>query len=192
LTYGYSPKLFAVSQGSFSAKSTDSMVFNYLPQALYLHSNRLIEQLADLRSGDAEKRRPIIFIAHSLGGLIVKSALVHTSVAVDERDTRLKAIELLTLGVLFFGTPHREVQWKRWSDLLVKMFHVAGLASLDKAIQPLADQAQLLNLQIERYKSIEANFFNFSFYEKSKSQGGLKDTRESRVGFELLEFSDCC
>jgi hypothetical protein len=32
---------------------------------------------------------------------------------------------------------------------------------------------------------------NFSFYEKSKSQGGLKDTREPRVGFELLEFNDC-
>ena len=151
-------------------------MFNYLPQALYLHSTRLIEQLADLRVGDAEKR-PVIFIGHSLGGLIVKSALVHTSVAVDEREARLKSIQLLTLGVLFFGTPQREMPGKRWSELLLKLFRVAKLTSLKGAIQPLADQAELLNLQIERYKSIESNFFNFSFYETPKSQGGLPGSK---------------
>jgi len=151
-------------------------VFNYLPQALYLHSNRLIEQLADLRAGDAEKR-PLIFIAHSFGGLIVKSALVHSSVAVEERDARLKAIQLLTIGVLFFGTPQKEIHLTRWNDLLLKMFRAANLTSLDRVPHPLADQAELLNLQIERYKSIEVNFFNFSFYEVS----------ENPVSFSLLE-----
>jgi len=169
LTYGYSPKLFAGSQGGLFSKSWDAEVLKYLPQALYLHSSRLIEQLAEVRVGDAEKR-PVIFIAHSLGGLIVKSALVRASTAVDNDDARLKAIELLTIGVLFFGTPQREMRWKLWSDLLDRMFSVAKLTPLNAVLHPLAEQAELLNWQIERYKSIESNFFNFSFYEEEKSR----------------------
>ena len=154
----------------------DERLLAYLPQALYLHSNRLIKQLADLKVGDAEKRR-VIFIAHSFGGLIVKSALVHASAAVDERDARLKAIQLLTIGVFFFGTPQRNSSGREWSDLLGKMLRASMPASLDGAIQPLADQAEILNLEIERYKSIESHFLNFSFFEQTKSQiGGVRNT----------------
>lgn len=147
----------------------------YLPQALYLHSNRLIEQLADLKVGDAEKRR-VIFIAHSFGGLIVKSALAHASAAIDERDARLKSIQLLTVGVFFFGTPQRNSSGREWSDLLGKMLRASMPTSLDRAIQPLADQAEILNLEIGRYKSIESHILNFSFFERAKSQiGGVEN-----------------
>ncbi|KAL9619076.1 MAG: hypothetical protein Q9160_006252 [Pyrenula sp. 1 TL-2023] len=172
LTYGYSSRLFTGSDGEHLP--LDVRVLKYMPQALYLHSYGLIEQLAKLRVGDAEKRR-VIFIAHSLGGLIVKSALVHASAVIDQRDAPLKAIELLTVGVLFFGTPQREMRWKAWNDLLGKMFRLTTLISFSGTIQPLADQAELFNLQIERYKSIESNFPNFSFFEDRKSHtGGAK------------------
>lgn len=183
LTYGYSLRLFAVSQGDRYGQSIDERLLTYLPQALYLHSNRLIEQLADLKVGEAEKRR-VIFVAHSLGGLIVKSALVHASAAIGERDARLKAIELLTVGVLFFGTPQRDSRGKRWCELLGKMFRTAMPAPLERAIQPLAYHAEILNLQIERYKSIESHFPNFSFYERARSRiGGVES---AWVSSELL------
>lgn len=107
LTYGYSSRLFAGSPRGLYTQPLEGRLLRYLPQALYLHSDSLLEQLADLRAGRAEKRQ-VIFIAHSLGGFLVKSALVHASAAIGERDVRLKSIELLTIGVLFFGTPHRD------------------------------------------------------------------------------------
>jgi len=165
LTYGYSSKLF-------SGPQMDERVLKYLPQALYLHANRLIEQLAAERAGNA-KERPLIFIAHSLGGLIVKNALVQASTAIDERDAPLKALQLLTIGVLFFGTPQREVGWKRWSSQLGKMVNVAMHTPISTMIQPLGDQAEQFNSQIERYKSVETNFTNYSFYEQMKSQIGV-------------------
>ena len=164
LTYGYSSRLFAGSLRGLYAQPLEGRLLRYLPQALYLHSYRLLEQLADLRAGRAEKRR-VIFIAHSLGGLIVKSALVHASAAIGERDVRLKSIELLTVGVLFFGTPHRDTHWNSWSDLIGKMYRDAMPPSLRRDMKHSEDQADFFNLQIERYKSIESNFFNFSFYE---------------------------
>ena len=167
LTYGYSSRLFAGSLRGLYTTSLEGRLLRYLPQALYLHSDRLLEQLADLRAGRAEKRR-VIFIAHSLGGFIVKSALVHASAAIGERDVRLKSIELLTIGVLFFGTPHRDTRRNKWSNLLGKMYCDAVPPSLRRVMKNLEDQAEFFNLQNERYKSIESNFFNFSFYERSR------------------------
>jgi hypothetical protein len=46
--------------------------------------------------------RPIVFIAHSLGGIIVKRALVEA-----ELDYSHKATRAATYGIVFFGTPHR-------------------------------------------------------------------------------------
>jgi len=77
MTYGYS------SKENFS---------NYFP-----HSHRLITQLAERRSIEA-KDRPIIFVTHSLGGLIVKSALVHASASVTDCENGPKSIQLSTIG----------------------------------------------------------------------------------------------
>jgi predicted alpha/beta hydrolase family esterase len=49
---------------------------------------------------DAEER-PIIFVAHSLGGVIVKRALVEAKL-----DDSYKAIHDATYGIAFFGKPH--------------------------------------------------------------------------------------
>lgn len=49
-----------------------------------------------------QERRPIIFIAHSLGGLVCKQALVRANHNEDFND-----ILISTNGILFFGTPHR-------------------------------------------------------------------------------------
>jgi hypothetical protein len=48
------------------------------------------------------KDRPLMFIAHSLGGIILKRALVE-----GELDHSHKAIRAATYGIAFFGTPHR-------------------------------------------------------------------------------------
>ncbi|KAK8043433.1 hypothetical protein PG993_005863 [Apiospora rasikravindrae] len=48
--------------------------------------------------------RPIIFIAHSLGGIIVKEMLAKCDIS---DNTRHKKIVDATAGIMFFGTPHR-------------------------------------------------------------------------------------
>ncbi|KEY71346.1 hypothetical protein S7711_10245, partial [Stachybotrys chartarum IBT 7711] len=47
--------------------------------------------------------RPVIFIAHSLGGLIVKQALISLSKSKNEEDQRLLQA---VYGIVFFGVPH--------------------------------------------------------------------------------------
>ncbi len=44
---------------------------------LFAHVNDLLQQLGDLRHGGGVQQRPLIFIAHSLGGVIVKEVGLH-------------------------------------------------------------------------------------------------------------------
>ena len=70
--------------------------------SLFHHSENLLSDLVMLRKSDAAKLKPLIFIAHSLGGIVVKDAL---SLSGNER-TVLNAILPATIGVMFLGTPH--------------------------------------------------------------------------------------
>ncbi|KAI1175694.1 hypothetical protein F4777DRAFT_549579 [Nemania sp. FL0916] len=58
----------------------------------------LLQYLIDERD---DERRPVVFVGHSLGGVIVKRAI---RIAYD--DPAFESIKNATLGVVFFATPH--------------------------------------------------------------------------------------
>jgi hypothetical protein len=68
-------------------------------QALYERAVSILNLLKVNNIGD----RPIIFIVHSLGGLVVKQML-HTAVDLDGK--RYKEIQNHTRGIVFLATPH--------------------------------------------------------------------------------------
>lgn len=61
--------------------------------------------------------RPLIFVAHSLGGLLVKRALVMTK----EFSERWQSICQRTAGILFFGTPHHGSSAAEWSTVAMNI-----------------------------------------------------------------------
>lgn len=70
------------------------------------HASNLLIGLEALCRHPNEQLRPIVFIAHSLGGIVVKEAL-RNSRRYKSSKAHLHAIFEATLGLLFFGTPHR-------------------------------------------------------------------------------------
>ncbi|KAH1628040.1 hypothetical protein KXX21_000232 [Aspergillus fumigatus] len=67
------------------------------------HANTLLNLLDMERSPQLNTRPPkIVFIGHSLGGLVIKQALLNA-----HEDPKYTAIRLATCGLVFFGTPHR-------------------------------------------------------------------------------------
>jgi hypothetical protein len=63
-------------------------------------AQNLLNLISVERGGN--NRRPIVFIAHSLGGIVVKRALVEAQL-----DRSYNDIRSATHGIAFFGTPHR-------------------------------------------------------------------------------------
>ncbi|KAH6650858.1 hypothetical protein F5144DRAFT_543848 [Chaetomium tenue] len=67
------------------------------------HARNLLTGLAAHRETDDTNERPILFVCHSLGGLVCQDALL-SSRASPERH--LQQILKCTRGILFLGTPH--------------------------------------------------------------------------------------
>lgn len=73
---------------------------------VYDHAWDLLCSLEALRRNPNERSRPILFVAHSLGGIVVKEAL-RRSQGCALTKAHLHSVFGATVGVLFFGTPHR-------------------------------------------------------------------------------------
>lgn len=87
----------------------------YLMQRImYSKSKIMLSHLKEARNTKEATHRPIIFLAHGLGGLIVKSALIHA----DREEQRFSGFKLSTAGVLLFGTPHQGTSNTPWRQLM--------------------------------------------------------------------------
>jgi len=84
-------------------------------------------------------RRPIIFVAHSVGGLLIKHVL---RLAVESQDQEWRRIVDQTIGVVFLSTPHfgfSMVRLARWlsyvpllnNTLLADVLDLEGLRKLN-------------------------------------------------------------
>lgn len=61
-------------------------------------ADALLDELVELREREEARGRPVVFVAHSIGGLVVKMALVKAS-----RNSRFEDIWKQCYGVAFFG-----------------------------------------------------------------------------------------
>ncbi|KAL8307084.1 hypothetical protein RB593_005802 [Gaeumannomyces tritici] len=76
---------------------------NRLKQSIEDLGATFLEQVIAFRARDGTSRRPIIFIGHSLGGLLIKEALVRTrNLSNDAYSNLSKAC----FGMLLFGVPN--------------------------------------------------------------------------------------
>jgi protein SERAC1 len=86
----------------------DTKITKYMSAAtnrngVYQHSKDLLFTLIGNRKDDKARQRPLIFIAHSLGGIIVKEMLAISSGS----DETARSILCCTRSIIFLGTPHR-------------------------------------------------------------------------------------
>jgi hypothetical protein len=112
LIYGYDTKL----EGSASRASLQDLAKMFL--------NSLAAQLEYINGGN-NKLRPLIFIAHSLGGLVVKEAL---TLAYEENQYRKSKgqepnndtynILLSTSALIFFGVPNNGMRSEQLSNVV--------------------------------------------------------------------------
>ena len=94
LTYGYDTNIRHRVKGPVSKKT------------VYEHAWDLLCALEALRRNESARGRPLLFVAHSLGGIVVKQALRRSRDAASTK-VHLHDIFEATVGVLFFGTPHK-------------------------------------------------------------------------------------
>ncbi|KAK4118976.1 hypothetical protein N657DRAFT_650651 [Parathielavia appendiculata] len=126
-------------------------------QYLYDHARTLISDLCRKRKLSDSMERPIIFVAHSLGGIVVKSALIHSDAARRGALEEHRSIKVSTYGVVFMGTPHQGGNGVQLGRLLV---NVASLfvAADDRILRHLERDSEWLQQQLGQYGPISGDF----------------------------------
>ncbi|CAG9977751.1 unnamed protein product [Clonostachys byssicola] len=84
------------------------------------HASNLLASLGRQRDEDNTSSRPIIFVCHSLGGLVCMDALVLSEQQGGQHN--LPKIHEQTIGIAFLGTPHQGSDLAPWAKLISRYF----------------------------------------------------------------------
>lgn len=156
-------------------------------------ANDLLEALRIERKKD--EKRPLIFLAHSLGGILVRQALVNA-----HSNPNYNVIHTSTSGLAFFGTPH-----EGGDERLVALGAAAARIASALHVQPSNDLIETLkkgslfsNLLTEQWRHHLESYQLVSFWEgigdivpKKSATFGLSGSRENVVRLEA-SHSDLC
>ncbi|EXJ85692.1 hypothetical protein A1O1_06060 [Capronia coronata CBS 617.96] len=168
LTYGYNATVAAFTDGASKDKIHD-------------HAEHLASRLVANRALSKAQERPIIFVCHSLGGLVVKRCLIYCqSIRHHQHTERLRSIYVSTYGILFMGTPHNGSNLAKWGSLLQKVcaaaFPKKFLDSSPQLVQALQANNETLQNINRLFIEIIGRFHVYFFYESKPTD--LKGTRE--------------
>ncbi|KAF8849319.1 hypothetical protein BDZ45DRAFT_554777, partial [Acephala macrosclerotiorum] len=100
LTYGYDAYIMRKS-GASSNRLID-------------HATNLLNDLTTDRASCDASSRPLIFVTHSLGGLVCKEAILLSR---NNPESHLRGIFDCTNGIVFMGTPHKGSWMANWAKI---------------------------------------------------------------------------
>ncbi|TGO66355.1 hypothetical protein BOTNAR_0063g00370 [Botryotinia narcissicola] len=142
------------------------------------HAQTLIAELvADRQINDAE-HRPIIFICHSLGGIIVKRALVYSFSRTSKAVEHLHSVFVSTYGILFMGTPHNGSSLTSLASMSRRMLDAllpSKVISTDgQLLDALNEGSETLQNITDMFIPLMKQFRIYFFWEQQKTDFGTK------------------
>ncbi|KAI1175275.1 hypothetical protein F4777DRAFT_335580 [Nemania sp. FL0916] len=110
LVYGYNADVYSKKHGS-----------NPSDNFIYMHAQTLVTSLTHYRKDEMTFSNPIIWVCHSLGGILVKRALLYSNDLRTSQHEDYRSIYVSTYGMVFLGTPHTGSEIASWGTVLQAM-----------------------------------------------------------------------
>ncbi|OBT63788.1 hypothetical protein VE03_06953 [Pseudogymnoascus sp. 23342-1-I1] len=101
----------------------DSLIFSQSNADIGDYARKLLSELNSVRQSEERQRRRIVFICHSLGGIVCKKALV-----IAHENSRYTNILQSTKAIVFFGTPHAGSEHADLLSVVAKI--ISGFGSM--------------------------------------------------------------
>jgi protein SERAC1 len=130
------------------------------------HATNLINDLTTDRASCNASSRPLIFVTHSLGGLVCKEA---TLLSRNNPEVHLREIFDHTKGIMFMGTPHKGSWMADWAIIPASIFSISKSTN-KRLLEILETDQQLL-------ESIQVRFWSM-----------IRELREAGRGIEVVCF----
>lgn len=127
------------------------------------HSKNLVQDLGNIRRTPPETvGRPIIFVVHSLGGLVCEDAIFFCNNAISRsHEDFLASVH----GVVFFGTPHAGSDFTKFATA------ISDIISLSIVKKPNRALLDVLSKNSEMLANIENDLFTLI---RNRSKSGKK------------------
>ncbi|KAK7946085.1 uncharacterized protein PG986_010406 [Apiospora aurea] len=139
--------------------------------SLFGHAGTLLQ---DLRRFRGDNTYPVIFIAHSLGGLLVKQMLIKAATYQrDERHGSLGNPSLYTKGIVFMGTPHRGSDAQSYGQFLAKIASATMRQPNTQLLEVLRRDSAILESQRDDFVGVSKKFDVVCFREELPTGIGL-------------------
>lgn len=132
------------------------------------HANTLLN-LLDLERGPQQSLPPkIIFIGHSLGGLVIKQALLNA-----KEDPKYNSIRTATSGLVFFGTPHRGAKAVELGKIAARVANFVSKGHASNDLLECLEHNSLFTRQMsDRFRHQLEDYRVVSFIEGKEVQLG--------------------
>jgi predicted alpha/beta hydrolase family esterase len=155
---------------------------------IFSHARDLLYELEEKRRKAAD--RHLVFIAHSLGGILVKEVLRRSQTDPDER---IKKIFTSTTGVFFFGTPHRgSKDWASFGEGVAGMAcRLLGMDMNNQVIHALLPSSPELELCQESFTTqwaTRGNSLVVRTFQESKGVTGVRWGGLSQLVMQTCDF----
>jgi protein SERAC1 len=107
------------------------------------HAVNLVNAVSQLRERSDTEDRPIIFVVHSLGGLIFEDAMLASR---NSAEAHVQSIYDNTVGVCFLGTPHCGSALAGWAAIFGQIATVVKKTntSILKVLEPESEVLALI------------------------------------------------
>jgi hypothetical protein len=135
-------------------------LYEYNPAGTFVgKANGLLEAVRTMR--DEGDTRPILFLSHSIGGLLVKQALINA-----HNNGKYSSIKAATKGLAFFATPHHGWDGRLVSigTMATEIAHAAGLKKGDDVLEYLKDGKMFSDIMQEHWRQQLMEYDIVSFW----------------------------
>ncbi len=146
LTYGYDA--YVVRASAASANRLND------------HARNLLVKLTTNRDLNRASSRALIFVAHSLGGLVCKEAILLSR---NNPEPHLCGIFDCTKGVIFMGTPHKGAWMANWARIPVSTLGL--FKSVNKSL------LEVLDTKNEYLGTIQSKFMEMLRQRQQQGEG---------------------
>ncbi|KAI8962531.1 Alpha/Beta hydrolase protein [Daldinia sp. FL1419] len=152
---------------------------------IHSDANDLCTKLAAERSSTDTNERPIILVAHSLGGLVAAQVLVHGDQRAEASSAEIIAKNIR--GLIFLGTPFRGSPSARKAEVIRRILQVFGANTQEHTLKLLGVDSERLDELTRAFpevlnkrrasKNPSDRIEAFFFYEVLKTKIGFGSTQ---------------
>jgi triacylglycerol esterase/lipase EstA (alpha/beta hydrolase family) len=110
---------------------------------------------------DGIESRPILLLGHSMGGLLIKQALINA-----HNNPKYTLIKDATIGLAFFATPHHGGDWRLVSlgGVVAKIATAVGFQKGDDVLETLKNGSIFSEIMQEHWRHQLLKYSIISFW----------------------------